>query len=135
MKSGMLLGVVAAFGLLIQILLGFVLARSSIPFPPALIVVHIGIGITGVALVAFLLGRAYYSSRNGIRMLYILTFVLVLAQVALGFRILVVADEQLLMGHEGLAFGILVLLALAEMLGARQRRKMETGVPAQVVAK
>ena len=136
MTSGMLLGVVAAFGLLIQIVLGFVLARSSIPFPPALILLHMGIGITGVALVAFLLGRAYYSSGIGMRLLYMLAFVLVLAQVALGFRILAVADEQLLLGHEGLAFGILVLLALAEALTARKRSKMEATVrPTQLTAK
>jgi hypothetical protein len=123
LRSGMLLGIVAAVGLLAQIVLGFVLARSSIPFPPALVLVHMGLGITGLALVSFLLGRAYYSSGNGIRLLYILTFVLVLAQVALGFRILTVPDEQLLMGHEGIAFGILVLIAIGESLGARRRRK------------
>lgn len=84
-------------GLLIQILFGFVLSRASFSFSPVLIVAHMAIGITGLALVAFLLGRAYYSSGDVIRLLYVLTFGLVVAQVALGFRILVSADEQLLM--------------------------------------
>lgn len=124
MRSQMLLGIIAAVGLVIQIVLGFVLSRTSVPFSQILIVVHMAVGITGLALVAFLLGRAYYSSGNLIRLLYILTFGLVVAQVALGFRILAVADPQLLMGHQGLAFAILVLLALGEMVGARKRRKI-----------
>jgi len=117
------LGIVAATGLVIQIALGFLLARLGEPFPQAVIGIHMAIGVTGLALVAFLLGRAYYSAGNGVRLLYILTFVLVLAQLALGFRILTVADDQLVMGHEGIAVLILVLLAFTTMLDARQAKR------------
>ncbi len=146
MRRQMLVGIIAALGLILQIILGFLLAQSSVPFPPALIATHLAIGITGLALVAFLLGRAYYSSNRGIRVMYILAFLLVVAQVGLGFRVLGIMGEpanpldvatlpQLSMTHQGLGFAILILLALAEMLGARQRRKMTPTPPAQVTAK
>ncbi len=148
MRRQMLVGIIAALGLILQIILGQVLAQSSVPFPPALIATHLAIGITGLALVAFLLGRAYYSSGNGIKLMYIVAFLLVVAQVALGFRVLGILGEpappnpqdvatlpQLSMTHQGLGFVILILLALAQMLGARQRRKMTPTPPAQVTAK
>lgn len=146
MRRQTLVGIIAALGLIFQIILGFVLAQSSIPFPPVLIGTHLAIGMTGLALVAFLLGRAYYSSGNGIKLAYILAFLLVVAQVALGFRVLGILGEgpsspdaatlpQLSMTHQGLAFVILILFALAEMVAARQRRKTPPKAPVQVAAK
>ena len=132
MNGSRSLGVTAAIGLVIQIALGLLLARLGAPFPPLVIGVHMAIGVTGVALVAFLLGRAYYSSSNAVKLLYILAFVLVLAQLALGFRILTVSDDQLAMSHEGIAVVILVLLAVTTVVDARQKRAMTapTGTPA-----
>jgi hypothetical protein len=57
-----------------------------------------------------------------VRLVYSLAFLLTFAQVALGFRILAVPDNMLVMAHQGLAVVILVALALGGALSARGRR-------------
>lgn len=123
MSSQRAAGFVGAAGLIIQIVLGFSLSGGV---PPSLsfflLPIHMVIGLGGIALVAYLVSRAFYTVSGGLRFLYLITFILVLAQVALGFRILSVNDQQLVMSHQGAAFAILVLVGLSEMLFARQRR-------------
>jgi len=97
-----------------------------------MITTHMVIGLSGVALVAYLVARVYYVGSGGLRFLYFITFILVLAQVALGFRLLTAADQQLVMSHEGAAIVILVLLGLSEATFARQRRAKTAALnPAQ----
>ncbi|MCS4540122.1 MAG: hypothetical protein HYU03_05475, partial [Thaumarchaeota archaeon] len=95
-------GVVGAAGLIIQIVLGFFVAGDvSSPLSPFLLSTHMIIGLSGVALVAYLVARAYYVASAGLKFLYLVTFIIVLAQIALGFRILSVIDQQLAMSHQG----------------------------------
>jgi hypothetical protein len=118
-----LAGAIGAGGLVIQIILGFALAGSGNLTGSMLIFPHILIGVGGIALVAFLVSSIFLMPSSLIaRLVYSLAFVLTLAQVALGFRVLSSPDEMLIMAHEGLALVILVLLALGGMLVARGRR-------------
>jgi hypothetical protein len=82
------------------------------------------VGIAGIAFVAFLVSSIFFMPSSMIvRLLYVLAFALTFAQVALGFRILALPDNMLLMAHERLAVVILVILAVGGMLTARGRRK------------
>jgi hypothetical protein len=82
------------------------------------------IGVGGVALVAFLVSGIFFTPTSMmVRLVYVLASLLTFAQVALGFRILVVPDQMLAMAHQGIAIVILVLLAVGGMLAARGRRK------------
>jgi len=90
-----------------------------------LILPHIIIGVSGIALVAFLVASIFLSPSSMVaRLVYAAAFLLTFAQVALGFRILSAPDDMLTMAHQGLAIVILVLLGLGGMLSARGRRKM-----------
>lgn len=123
MSNQRIAGVVGAVGLIIQIILGFSISGGvSAVLSPMLITAHMVIGLSGVALVAYLVARVYYVGSGGLKFLYFITFILVLAQVALGFRLLTAADQQLVMSHEGAAIAVLILLALSEMTFARQRK-------------
>lgn len=123
MKRDSVVGVIAAVGLILQILLGFGVATAPSNVSVLLILPHMVLGISGIALVAYLAARVLYGGSMGVKILAILGFLLVLAQVALGFRILAVPDDQLVMSHEGNAFAILVVIGLGEMLRARQAKK------------
>jgi hypothetical protein len=136
MSSQRTVGVVGAAGLIVQIVLGFSVAGGvSSPLSPLLLPVHMIIGLSGIALVAYLVARAYYVASGGLKFLYLITFILVLAQVALGFRILSVSDQQLAMSHQGAGIAILVLLGLSEMMFARQRRAQATSSAVKVARK
>jgi hypothetical protein len=120
-----LAGAVGAVGLVLQIIIGFALAGSGDPKGSDLILLHIVIGVGGIALVAYLVSSIFFVPSSFIaRGIAALAFVLTLAQVVLGFRILSEPDPSLLMAHQGIAFVILILLAIGGMLGARQRRSM-----------
>jgi hypothetical protein len=122
-----LAGAIGAGGLVVQIVLGFALAGSDSSTGGMLILAHMLIGIGGIALVAFLLSSIFLMPSSTVtRLVYSLAFLLTFAQVALGFRILSVQDDMLVMGHQGLAFVILILLAVGGMLAARSRRKSMT---------
>lgn len=127
--------VVGAAGLIIQIVLGFVVGDVSSPLSPFMLPAHMIIGLSGVALVAYLVARAYYVASAGVKFLYLVTFILVLAQIALGFRILTVSDQQLVMSHQGAGIAILVLLGLSEMMFARQRRAQAPSTAVKVPQK
>ena len=114
------LGVIGATGLVIQIVLGYTLANDH-ALISALILPHIAIGMGGVALVAWLAWRMYLGASAAVRLLCVLTLILVIGQVALGFGILAVGNEQAVMSHEGNAFAILCLLALSGAFASRQR--------------
>jgi hypothetical protein len=108
----------------IQIILGFALAGSPSATGSMLILPHMLIGIAGIALVAFLVSSIFFvPSSMIVRLVFVLAFVLTFAQVALGFRILAIPDNMLVMAHQGLAVVVLVVLALGGMLAARGRRK------------
>lgn len=113
---------IGAAGLLIQIVLGYTLANDH-ELISALILPHIVIGVGGLALVAWLAWRMHLGASTAVRLLYVATLILVIAQVALGFGILTVGNEQIIMSHEGNAFAILALLVLAGAFTSRQRRK------------
>jgi hypothetical protein len=122
-----LAGAIGAAGLVVQIILGFALAGSASPTGSMLILPHMLIGIAGIALVAFLVSGIFFMPSSMIvRLVYVLAFALTFAQAALGFRILAVPDDMLLMTHQGLAVVILVLLGVGGMLTARGRRKSIT---------
>jgi len=126
-----LAGAIGAGGLVIQIILGFALSGSGNPTGSMLILPHMLIGIAGIALVAFLASSIFLNPSPMLpRLVYALAFVLTLAQVALGFRVLSSPDQMLIMSHEGIAIVILVLLGLGGMLGARSRRKAMTATAA-----
>jgi hypothetical protein len=119
-----LAGAIGAGGLVIQIILGFALSGSGNPTGSMLILPHMLIGIGGIALVAFLASSILLNPSSMMpRLVYALAFVLTLAQVALGFRVLSSPDQMLIMTHEGIAIVILVLLGLGGMLAARSKRK------------
>ena len=128
-------GVVGAAGLIIQIVLGFVAGDVSSPLSPFMLPTHMIIGLSGVALVAYLVARAYYVASAGVKFLYLVTFILVLAQTALGFRILSVSDQQLVMSHQGAGIAILVLLGLSEMMFVRQKRAQAASTSVKVAQK
>lgn len=129
-------GVVGAAGLIIQIVLGFFVAGDvTSPLSPFLLPTHMIIGLSGVALVAYLVARAYYVASAGLKFLYLVTFIIVLAQIALGFRILSVIDQQLVMSHQGAGIAILVLLGLSEMMFARQKRAQVATASVKVAQK
>lgn len=89
-----------------------------------LILPHMLIGISGIALVAFLVSSIFLMpSSMLVRIVFALAFVLTFAQVALGFKILATPDNMLTMTHQGLGIVVLVLLAVGGMLTARARRK------------
>ena len=118
-------GIIGAAGLVIQIIIGFMLAGSGDVTGSMLVYPHMLIGISGIALVAFLVAAIFLMPSSMIaRLVYAAAFLLTFAQVALGFRILSTPDDMLTMAHQGLAIVILVLLALGGMLSARSRRKM-----------
>ncbi|MDA4117573.1 MAG: hypothetical protein OK455_04435 [Thaumarchaeota archaeon] len=120
-------GAIGAGGLVIQIVLGFALAGAASATGSLLILPHMLIGVAGIALVAFLTSSIFLAPSSMVtRLLYGLALVLTLGQVALGFRILAVPDPMLTMAHQGIAIAILVILALASMLAARQRRRSMT---------
>jgi hypothetical protein len=124
-------GAIGAVGLVFQIILGFALAGSGAPKGSALILPHILIGIGGIALLAYLVSSIFLVPSSFIsRGVFALAFVLTLAQVALGFRELSEPSTMLLMAHEGLAFLILILLALGGVLSGRARRSLATTTPA-----
>jgi hypothetical protein len=124
MNNQTLSGAVGAAGLVIQIVLGFALSNSGSPTGSLLILPHMLIGVGGVALVAFLVSGIFFTPTSMmVRLVYVLASLLTFAQVALGFRILVVPDQMLAMAHQGIAIVILVLLAVGGMLAARGRRK------------
>jgi hypothetical protein len=130
-----LAGAIGAGGLVVQIILGFALASSPSATGSMLILPHMLIGIAGIALVAFLVSSIFFAPSSMIvRLVYALAFVLTFAQVALGFRILAVPDNMLVMAHQGLAVVILVALALGGMLAARGRRKSMTKATANTTA-
>jgi hypothetical protein len=114
------IGIIGAIGLIIQIALGFASETGSSASP--LIILHMVIGLAGLALVSYLVARVYYVGSNSVRFLYFVTFLLVLVQVALGFRILTIQNEGLIINHQTNAFAILILLAISEMLHARQSK-------------
>jgi hypothetical protein len=127
-----LAGAIGAGGLVIQIILGEVLAGSASPTGSMLILPHMLIGVAGIALVAFLVSSIFFAPTSMIvKLVYALAFLLTFAQVALGFRLLSSPDSMLLMAHQGLAVVILILLAVGGMLAARSRRrsKIETAAP------
>ncbi len=132
MNNTTLAGAIGAGGLIIQIILGFALSGSGNVTGSMLVLPHMLIGIAGIALVAFLASTIFLSPTPMLpRLVYALAFVLTLAQVALGFRILSSPDDTLVMSHEGIALVILVLLGLGGMLAARSRRRSATpGAPA-----
>lgn len=121
-----LIGAVGAIGLVIQILLGLGLAGSSNPKGSALIVPHLVIGVAGIALLAYLLSGIFRAGSSGAaKGIYSLALVLTLAQVALGFTLLETSASQgILMAHQGIAFLILILMAVGGMVAARSRRMM-----------
>jgi hypothetical protein len=124
MNNQTLSGAVGAAGPVIQIVLGFALSNSGSPTGSLLILPHMLIGVGGVALVAFLVSGIFFTPTSMmVRLVYVLASLLTFAQVALGFRILVVPDQMLAMAHQGIAIVILVLLAVGGMLAARGRRK------------
>jgi hypothetical protein len=126
-----LAGAIGAGGLVIQIILGFALSGSGNPTGSMLILPHMLIGIAGIALVAFLASSIFLTPSSMLpRLVYALAFVLTLAQVALGFRILSSPDNMLVMSHEGIAVVVLVLLGLGGMLAARSRRRSMTATAA-----
>lgn len=132
MNNLTLAGAIGAGGLVIQIILGEVLAGSASPSGSMLILPHMLIGVAGIALVAFLVSSIFFAPTSMIvKLVYALAFVLTFAQVALGFRLLSSPDSMLLMAHQGLAVVILILLAVGGMLAARSRRrsKMQTAAP------
>ena len=136
MSSQRTAGVVGAAGLIIQIVLGFFVAGDvSSPLSPFLLPAHMIIGLSGVALVAYLVARAYYVASAGLKFFYLITFIIVLAQTALGFRILSVSDQQLVMSHQGAGIAILVLLGLSEMMLARQKRTQAANTVVKVAQK
>lgn len=114
---------VGVAGLLFQIILGFTLANNHELFS-TLILPHIVIGVGGIALAGYLAWRSFMGSSRGVKLLYGMTFVLVLAQVALGFEVLTVGTYLLVMSHEAVAFTILVFLAASEAFALRQVRKV-----------
>ncbi len=123
MNNQTLAGAIGAAGLVVQIVLGFALAGSGDPTGSMLVVPHMLIGISGIALVAFLVSSIFLAPSSMVaRLVYSAAFVLTFAQVALGFRMLSVSDDMLVMAHEGLALLVLVLLGLGGMLAARGRR-------------
>jgi hypothetical protein len=104
--------------------LGFALAGAGNPSGSVLILPHMLIGVTGIALVAYLVSSVFLiPSGMLVRLVYALALLLTFAQVALGFRILAMPDEMLTMAHQGLALVILILLGMGGMLAARARRK------------
>lgn len=124
MNNQTLAGAIGAGGLVVQIIIGFVLAGSDNPTGSALILPHMLIGIGGIALVAFLVSSIFFMPSSIIaKLIYALAFALTFAQVALGFRVLAYPDSMLEMAHQGIAVVILVLLALGGMMAARSRRK------------
>ncbi len=127
MNKQTLAGAIGAGGLVIQIILGFALAGSGSPTGSMLILPHMLIGIAGIALVAFLASNIFFTPSSVLtRLLYLLAFVLTLAQVSLGFRLLSASDQSLAMAHQGIAIVILVVLGLSGMLAARERRRAVT---------
>lgn len=120
MNREALSGAIGAGGLIAQIVIGLGLADSQSLYS-ALILPHMLIGITGIVLVAYLLSKVYFSDSNSVKALYLITFLVVMVQVALGFRILAVPDSQLAMGHLGGAAAILVLLGLSQVTASRKR--------------
>ena len=121
-----LIGAIGAIGLVIQILLGLGLAGTSNPKGSALIVPHVVIGVAGIALLAYLLSGIFRAGSSGTaKGIYSLALVLTLAQVVLGFTLLDTAASQgILMAHQGIAFLILVLMAVGGVVSARGRRAM-----------
>jgi hypothetical protein len=115
-------GAIGAAGLLVQIDLGFTLAGDHELYS-TFILPHVIIGICGLALVAYLAWRAFSGASGTVKLLYLVTLTLVLAQVALGFGILEIGYYQLVMIHEGDAFAILAFLAITEALALRQKWK------------
>lgn len=109
-------------GLLVQIDLGLTLANDHELYS-TLILPHVIIGISGLALVAYLGWRAFSGASGAVKLLYLVTFILVLAQVALGFGILEIGYYQVVMIHEGDAFAILVFLVVTEALASKRRWK------------
>ncbi len=134
MNNQTLAGAIGAAGLVIQIVLGFALSGSGSPTGSMLIFPHMLIGVAGIALLAFLVSSIFLTPSSMIaRLVYAVAFLLTFAQVALGFRILAVPDNSLVMAHQGLAFVILVALGVGGMLSARSRRKsMMTAAAAPV---
>jgi heme A synthase len=128
-----LIGAIGAVGLVIQILLGLGLAGSSNPKGSALIVPHLVIGVAGIALLAYLVSGIFRAGSSGaVKGIYSLALILTLAQVALGFSLLATGGStSILMAHQGIAFLILILLAVGGMVSARSRRTMSstTGAP------
>jgi hypothetical protein len=121
-----LIGAIGAIGLVIQILLGLGLTGSSNPKGSALIVPHLVIGVAGIALLAYLVSGIFRAGSSGAaKGIYSLALVLTLAQVALGFSLLATGGSQgILMAHQGIAFLILILMAVGGVVSARSRRAM-----------
>lgn len=121
-----LIGAIGAVGLVIQILLGLGLAGTSNPKGSALIVPHLVIGVAGIALLAYLVSGIFRAgSSSAAKGIYSLALILTLAQVALGFSLLATAaSEGILMAHQGIAFLILILMAVGGMVSARSRKSM-----------
>jgi hypothetical protein len=121
-----LIGAIGAVGLVIQIVIGLGLAGVGNPKGSALIVPHLVIGVAGIALLAYLVSGIFRTTNSGAaRGIYSLALVLTLAQVALGFSLLATgASEGILMAHQGIAFLILILMAVGGMVSARSRRSM-----------
>ncbi len=119
-----LLGAVGAVGLVIQIVLGFAVAGTAHPTESAILVPHVVIGVAGLALVAYLTLSIFRSASLGTaRLVYGLTLLLTLAQVALGYGLILGGGAQgILMAHEGVAVLILILMAAGGMVSARARR-------------
>jgi len=82
--------------------------------------------VAGIALLAYLLSGIFRAGSSGAaKGIYSLALVLTLAQVALGFTLLETAASQgILMAHQGIAFLILILMAVGGVASARSRRAM-----------
>lgn len=115
-----LVGLAGVVGLLIQIAMGFALAGNH-ALIGTLLLTHMIVGASGLALVAYLAWRALSWAPGSVKALYAATLALVLVQVALGFSILSVGDYQLVMAHEAGAIAVLLLLAAAEAQASRTR--------------
>lgn len=116
-----LAGAAGAAGLMVQIAMGFALADNH-ALISTLLLPHMIVGLSGLALVAYLAWRAFSWAPGHVRALYGATLAFVLAQAALGLGILVMGDLLAVMIHEADAIAILFLFAATEALASRARR-------------
>lgn len=120
MKTVGIIGMLVFLGIIIQIILGYIVASNSVYLP-----VHIAIGILGLALVGYETYYALKSSKNYIKILNIIALILVIVQIGMGSSMIEHESEILTRMHQINAYILFILLTGIGYLTFKGSRKVE----------